>query len=161
QPGETAGGVPRGAVAAVLRHVLTLASEPLVLVSPAEVDARLRDATHPQVRAAAAHQYARPDDLGIEYVAPRGELEERIAAIWGDLLGMERIGAHDDFFALGGHSLVATQIVGRLRDLFQLELPLAVIFEAPTVARLAAVVEDALFAEIEALTEDEAAALVG
>jgi acyl transferase domain-containing protein/acyl carrier protein len=160
-PGEVEGGIPLAAASAVLGHVLTLASEPHVLVSPSDLDARLRRVAHPDPRPAEAQRYARPDDLGTDYVAPRGELEERIAAVWQDLLGMERIGAHDDFFALGGHSLLATQIVSRVRDLFQLELPLAVIFEAPTVARLAAVVEDALVAEIDALTEEEAAALVG
>jgi acyl carrier protein len=160
-PGEAAGGIPHHAVPAVLGHVLALASEPRVLVSPGDLDARLRRAAHPDVRPAEAHRYARPDDLGSEYVAPRTELEERIAAVWQDLLGVERIGAHDDFFALGGHSLLATQIVSRLRDLFQLELPLAVMFEAPTVAKLSQLVEDAFVAEIEALTEDEAAALIG
>jgi acyl transferase domain-containing protein/acyl carrier protein len=160
QPGEAAGGLHRESAEAVLRAVLSLAGEPQVLVSATELEARLRAASHPDVRPAEAARYARPDDLGTEYAAPETELEERIAGVWQDLLGVDRIGVHDDFFALGGHSLLATQIISRLRDMFELELPLAVIFEAPTVAKLAAVVEDAFFAEIEALSEEEAAALM-
>ncbi|HSU14719.1 type I polyketide synthase [Longimicrobium sp.] len=161
QPGESASGIPLDAAEAVLRHALALAAEPVVLVSPTELEARLRGAAHPEPHRPEAARYARPDDLGIDYAAPQTELEERIAAVWQELLGLERIGVHDDFFALGGHSLLATQIVGRLRDLFELELPLAVIFEAPTVAKMAVLVEDAFFAEIEAMTDEEAAAMVG
>jgi phthiocerol/phenolphthiocerol synthesis type-I polyketide synthase E len=160
-PGELAGGIPHDAVPAVLARVLALAGEPQVLVSPGDLDDRLRRAAHAEVRAIEAPRYARPDDLGIDYAPPTNELEERIAGVWQELLGLERIGIHDDFFALGGHSLLATQIVGRLRDIFELELPLAVIFEAPTVAKMAAMVDDAFLAEIEALSDEEAAAMAG
>ncbi|HET7232356.1 MAG TPA: beta-ketoacyl synthase N-terminal-like domain-containing protein [Longimicrobium sp.] len=158
QPGEAAGGIPYDAAPAVLERVLALAAEAQVLVSPGDLDERLHRATHPDVRPAQAPRYARPANLGTDYAAPQTELEERIAAVWQELLGVEHVGVHDDFFALGGHSLLATQIVGRLRDQFELELPLAVIFEAPTIAKMAVLVEDAFFAEIEGLSEEEAAA---
>ena len=160
QPGEATGGIAHGAAGAVLERVLAFAAEPQVLVSPGDLDARLRRATHPDARPADAPRYARPDDLGIDYAPPETELEERIAAVWQELLGLERVGVHDDFFALGGHSLLATQIIGRLRDQFELELPLAVIFEAPTIAKMAVLVEDAFFAEVAGLSEEEAAALI-
>jgi amino acid adenylation domain-containing protein/FkbM family methyltransferase len=76
-------------------------------------------------------------DLGEGYVAPRGPVEEVLADLWGKLLGIERVGAHDDFFELGGHSLLATQVVSRVRKLFKVELPLREFFGATTVATLA------------------------
>ncbi|MBI3472584.1 MAG: amino acid adenylation domain-containing protein [Candidatus Solibacter usitatus] len=70
--------------------------------------------------------------------APRNPTEEKLAAIWSGVLGLERVGVHDNFFAdLGGHSLLATQIVSRVRDAFGVDLPLTTIFEKATVASMA------------------------
>jgi amino acid adenylation domain-containing protein len=73
-------------------------------------------------------------------VAPRTPLEAQIAAIWAEVLGIEQLGVHDDFFALGGHSLRATQLVARLRAALACELTLADLFAAPTVAGLGALI---------------------
>jgi acyl carrier protein len=70
-------------------------------------------------------------------VAPRTPVEELLAGIWSDVLGVERIGIHDDFFELGGHSLLATQVASRVREAFRVELPLRSLFEAHTIADLA------------------------
>jgi acyl carrier protein len=68
------------------------------------------------------------------FVAPRNEMEERLAEMWADVLRLQRVGVNDNFFECGGHSLLATQLVMRVRQAFEIELPLRSIFEAPTVA---------------------------
>ncbi|WP_228557684.1 type I polyketide synthase [Myxococcus sp. AB056] len=85
--------------------------------------------------------YSRPA-LAVAYVAPDTEDQQVVARIWEDVLGVRPVGVHDDFFALGGHSLLATTVVGRLRDTFGFTVPLQSLFEAPTVARLAALVAE-------------------
>jgi len=97
--------------------------------------------------------------LGTPYVAPENETEQKIAAIWGELLGIEQIGADDRFFELGGHSLLGTQLISRLRQVFQVNLPLTIIFEYPTVAEMALAVELTLIEAIEKLSEDETLSL--
>jgi surfactin family lipopeptide synthetase C len=79
---------------------------------------------------------ARPDLEGT-FVPPYSPVEEIVASTWAAVLGLERIGVHDNFFDLGGHSLLATQVMSRIRRAFQVELPLRRFFEAPTIAELA------------------------
>jgi amino acid adenylation domain-containing protein len=95
------------------------------------------------------------------FVAPSSVAEMAITKIWCDALGIEKIGIHDNFFALGGHSLIATRVLSRLRDAFQIDLPLRSLFDSPTVAGLATAVEDILIADIDTLTNDEAQQQVG
>ncbi|MGI9290684.1 MAG: non-ribosomal peptide synthase/polyketide synthase [Gammaproteobacteria bacterium] len=78
-----------------------------------------------------------------EYVAPRTPTEEALIEIWQDLLGTNPIGTQHDFFQLGGHSLLATRLVARIRDTLNRDLPLKALFDNPTVAQLAAVLDDA------------------
>jgi acyl carrier protein len=72
---------------------------------------------------------------------PRTESERVIAQIWAEVLGTERVGIYDDFFALGGHSLMGAEVIDRVREHFSLNLPLGQLFESPTVAAVAAFVE--------------------
>jgi non-ribosomal peptide synthetase component F/acyl carrier protein len=97
-------------------------------------------------RSLPAPDTARPE-LEKPFVAPRTEVEERLAAIWSDVLGLEQIGVRDNFFELGGHSLLATQVVSRVREVFGMELPLRRLFESPTVAELAESIEQGLATE--------------
>lgn len=75
------------------------------------------------------------------YVAPQNSLEQQIAEVWEQVLNLERVGIYDNFFELGGHSLLGIQIVSRLRKTLQIELPLASLFEVPTIANLAKRIE--------------------
>ncbi|HKV09760.1 MAG TPA: amino acid adenylation domain-containing protein, partial [Thermoanaerobaculia bacterium] len=102
------------------------------------------------------------EGLGAErpYVEPRSEVEAAVAEIFAAVIGIERVGAFDNFFDLGGHSLLATQATWRLRETFGVELALRAVFEAPTVAELAGVIEDRIIEQIESLSEDEVDSLL-
>ena len=75
--------------------------------------------------------------VDVAYEAPRSPVEEMLAELWSRILGVQRVGIHDNFFELGGHSLLATQLSSRMREVFQIDLPLQQVFETPTVAALA------------------------
>jgi amino acid adenylation domain-containing protein len=87
----------------------------------------------------------------VTYVAPRTPFEEVISGIWSQLFGIERVGINDNFFELGGHSLLATTFVSRVRDVFQVELPLRRLFETPTPAGIAEAVQSLKQDNIEAV----------
>jgi amino acid adenylation domain-containing protein/non-ribosomal peptide synthase protein (TIGR01720 family) len=84
-------------------------------------------------------------DQRATFVAPRTPTEEMVASIFSQTLRVERVGVEDNFFDLGGHSLIATQVVSRIRDTLGVELPLRTLFEKPTVAGLAREVEQVRF----------------
>jgi amino acid adenylation domain-containing protein/FkbM family methyltransferase len=80
--------------------------------------------------------------LSQDFVSPRTDIEKTLAAIWTDLMKIERIGIHDDFFDLGAHSLMAVRAVSRIKEAFGVDLPLATLLEAPTIASLARILGD-------------------
>ncbi len=90
------------------------------------------------------------------FVAPRTPIEERLAAMLALLLDLDRVGVEDNFFLLGGHSLLGTQLIARVRDAFAVELSLRTLFDAPTVSKLSAQIEALLLAKLEAMSEEEA-----
>ncbi len=75
------------------------------------------------------------------YIAPRTAVERRVVSILSELLGIEKVGVNDNFFFLGGHSLLGTQLIARARDSFSVELPLRTVFDRPTAAELSAEIE--------------------
>jgi thioester reductase-like protein/amino acid adenylation domain-containing protein len=87
-------------------------------------------------RALPTPEQTRPE-LKQLYLAPRSPLEQKLAEIWTKVLGLEKIGVHDNFFELGGHSLLITQLLAKVRNTFDVELPLKDLFSAPTIADLA------------------------
>jgi len=107
--------------------------------------------------------------IAIPFVEPRNEVEQRVADIWEELFGIQPIGRDDNFLELGGHSLLAIQMATQLRTLFTVDLPVTVLFEAPTVGELAAVIAreqgggevaeddlESLLALVEGLSPEEA-----
>ncbi len=87
-------------------------------------------------------RHPRPN-LPTTYVEPRTATERDLAEIWGAQLGIDKVGIHDRFFDLGGHSLLAVQVASAIRDKFQLELPVLKLFQAPSVAELAVLIDQA------------------
>ena len=107
--------------------------------------------------------------IAIPFVEPRNDLEQRVADVWEELFGIQPIGRDDNFLELGGHSLLAIQMATQLRTLFAVDLPVTVLFEAPTVGELAAVIAreqgggevaeddlESLLALVEGLSPEEA-----
>ncbi|HVM59919.1 MAG TPA: amino acid adenylation domain-containing protein [Verrucomicrobiae bacterium] len=87
--------------------------------------------------------------------APRTDMEKAVASILGPLLGLENVDVEENFFALGGHSLLGAQLMARVRDTFGVEVPLRTLFEAPTIAELSAEIERRLVAKLEAMSDSE------
>jgi acyl-CoA synthetase (AMP-forming)/AMP-acid ligase II/acyl carrier protein len=106
------------------------------------------------------------DYLKPEFVPPQTAIELALADIWLELLSVETIGIHDNFFAIGGNSLLTTQVLSRVQAMFEIELSLSAFFQQPTIAALASTVEQEsaaiaqLLAELENLSETEAQCLL-
>lgn len=113
------------------------------------------------VRQTRAVEAARPEGAAFErpeldsaFVAPRNDIERTLAGFWQDLLGVAQVGVDDDFFALGGHSLIAVRLFAMVRKAYRVDFPISVLFEAPTIAACARLIE----AEIGPVTGDAPAA---
>jgi acyl carrier protein len=99
-------------------------------------------------------KHPRPN-LAVAYVEPRSETEARLAELWQEVLGVSEVGAHDNFFDLGGDSLLATLLVGRIGEAFEADLSLRTMFEAPTPAEMAVAIvrQQAQHVDAQALTD--------
>jgi len=87
---------------------------------------------------------------------PNSETEKSVSVIVASLLGLPRVGVNDNFFYLGGNSLFGTQLIARLRDAFQVEVPLLSLFDHPTISELSVEVERLMLAKLDAMSEEEA-----
>ncbi|MGN9809235.1 hybrid non-ribosomal peptide synthetase/type I polyketide synthase [Micromonospora sp. BQ11] len=96
----------------------------------------------------------------VPYEAPRTDLEEAVAEVWTSILRVERVGVHDNFFALGGDSLLAMRAVVHLRKALDVQVPIRVLFDSPTLEAAALAIEDQLLAELEEMSDEEARSLL-
>ncbi|MGH1355061.1 MAG: type I polyketide synthase [Thalassovita sp.] len=115
---------------------------PQVVVSSMDLQGLIAQAAVTEAAESTEQKFERPE-LDSEYVAPEGEIEEKLAAFWQDLLGVDQIGAEDSFFDLGGHSLVAVRLFAKVKKAFGVDFPISVLFEAPTIRKCAAMIAEA------------------
>jgi len=106
-------------------------------------------------RALPAPSGAQDTGAGDSYREPETEAEEVVAEIFGDVLGVGPVGAEADFFRLGGHSLLLPRVLHRVREAFDVDVPLKALYDDPTVAGLALAIEELILAEIEAMEQLE------
>jgi amino acid adenylation domain-containing protein len=96
-----------------------------------------------------------PEYVETEYVAPRTDAEAVMAEIWEEVLGQVRVGVHDNFFALGGHSLMIMRLIGRVRSAFGVELSIRAVFATPTLEAVAEEVERLVYEDILAMPDED------
>jgi acyl carrier protein len=155
---EIAAGITSEEGANVFARILSQQTLSQVIVSTKDLQRQIRDVKTFTLShilkvldedGATKPAHPRPN-LQNDYVAPDGEVEEKIAAVWQRVLGVEKVGVQDNFFDLGGHSLLATRIVSRLSNTFGLNLSLEQFFEATCIAELAVQI-----AELQAVQESQ------
>jgi acyl transferase domain-containing protein/thioesterase domain-containing protein/acyl carrier protein len=114
---------------------------PRVIVSSMDLPALVDQAGALQESAASGPGFARPD-LDSAYIEPRNDVERTLVGFWQDLLGVGQVGVEDSFFDLGGHSLIAVRLFAMIRKTYAVDFPISVLFEAPTIAACAALIEE-------------------
>lgn len=110
---------------------------PQVIISSLDLDLLTQQVAESSAVTESSEQtYQRPE-LDSEYAAPANDIEEKLASIWQDLLGVDQIGVEDNFFDLGGHSLIAVRLFAQVRKAYQVDFPISILFEAPTIRKCA------------------------
>ncbi|MGC2192721.1 MAG: non-ribosomal peptide synthetase [Candidatus Dormiibacterota bacterium] len=112
-------------------------------------------------RAALPNPFSRSNRPGRSGVGPTTQVEEALVVVVAELLGLSTVGTDENFFVLGGHSLLGAQLIARISQMYDVELPLRSVFDGPTVAEMAAAIESLVLAEVAAMTDDEAERLMG
>jgi acyl transferase domain-containing protein/thioesterase domain-containing protein/acyl carrier protein len=113
--------------------------EPVIAVSSIPLPALIAESDMAEDRVAEGQKFDRPA-LDSAFVAPRNDLERTLAGFWEELLGVQGVGVEDSFFDLGGHSLIAVRLFARIKKAFAVDFPISVLFEAPSVAKVAALI---------------------
>jgi acyl carrier protein len=145
----------------VFRRILSMEPVPQIVVSTGRLQSRIDQwvALKPSLDTKAsggeelASRHERPD-MSNAYVAPRNQREQTVAEIWQEMLGIEQVGINDNYFDLGGDSLLATQVIHRIREIFKVQISLDNFFEGASVASVAATIGAVLWAkqsQLEAL----------
>ena len=148
----------------IFRHVLAWSQLNQIIVSTRELQPRIDYWTKWQLLREQENlkggsdnsQHTRPN-LDNAYVSPRNATEKMLADIWQAIIGINLVGIHDNFFELGGDSLISIQVMARLRETFQVDLPSDSLFEAPTVAGMASYIHNIQIAkQLQTTTTDQA-----
>ncbi|WP_033419184.1 type I polyketide synthase [Pseudorhodobacter ferrugineus] len=112
-----------------------------IIVSSLDLPALIAQVVQTEAAPKQGQTFARPD-LDSDYAEPRNDIERTLTGFWQDLLGVGQVGINDDFFALGGHSLIAVRLFAMVRKAYRVDFPISVLFEAPTIAACADLIED-------------------
>ena len=136
----------------VFRRIFSMASMPQLVISTGKLQTRIEQwvamESSPDTKSSKKRElsskHVRPE-VSTAYVAPRNENEQAIADIWQELLGIERVGIDDNYFELGGDSLLATQIIYRIREKFKVEISLDNFFEDASVSALSEIIGTVLW----------------
>jgi acyl carrier protein len=128
----------------VLQSVLRQVQGGQVIVSRGELEQRialwLQSVSQEKKASVTTTSYVRPE-LATAYAPPNNKLEEQLIAIWQEFLGIEQIGIHDNFFDLGGNSLIGLSLIARLNETFKMDIPVVTLFEKSTITALAKVID--------------------
>jgi thioesterase domain-containing protein/acyl carrier protein len=149
------GILPREGVKSLF-YVLQQAIDSQVIISSLPIDSLIEEI---DASAAAMHQqsddtkFARPE-LDNDYVEPKDDIELTLVGFWEELLGVDQVGTQDSFFDLGGHSLVAVRLFAKIQQTYDVDYPISILFEAPTISACADLLREVV-GEVEAISEDE------
>jgi acyl transferase domain-containing protein/thioesterase domain-containing protein len=151
-------GISPAEGAQVLARVLAADVGPQIVATSMDLHAlmtRVQAPSRPQRGGGTGPAVTSGSEGGAGYVAPRNDVERQLAAFWQELMGLDRVGVHDDFFDVGGYSLIAVRLFARIKKAFGVDLALDTLFQASTIARCAAIIADELGIELEGTTPSQ------
>jgi acyl transferase domain-containing protein/thioesterase domain-containing protein len=118
-------------------------ARPQIAIGSLDLEGLIRQTEEMMERASGSETRFERPELNSEYVEPRDEIERTLVGIWEELLGVDKLGVQDDFFDLGGHSLIAVRLFATVKKAYSADFPISVLFEAPTIEGCAALIREA------------------